>query len=438
VVAAACHHPHLKHRLNAGGRPADHTDRESRAMSLAQDAAPPIAFNPLDPEFIRDPYPTYHRMREAAPIMYTPLDLWVATRHEDIVSILKDRRFGKLFRHRTELRYGPEIFEEPAIRGLGNMMLVLDPPDHTRIRGLVAKAFTPRSIEAMRARIEEIVDELIDKVIDRGEMDLVWDFAHPLPVIVICDMLGLPEDDRGQFLRASSINGRLIDPVPMSRAELDEVNATAVKTNAYFEHLFELRRREPADDLTTLLVQVEEEGEKLTEVELESNVNLLFAAGHETTASMIGNGMLALHRNPDQLAALKADLSLAKNAAEEILRYDSSVQMTSRTALEDVEVGGQVIREGEQIVTILGAGNRDPEAWDAPDDFDIARPSVKAISFGGGIHMCLGAPLGRLEGEIAIRRLVERIPDLKLVNTETPEWRPNFTLRGLKTLPAVW
>jgi cytochrome P450 len=354
--------------------------------------------------------------------------------------VLRDKRFGKDYVERTIRRYGPQIMEEPAFRSMRYWMLQQDPPDHTRLRGLVVKAFTARRVEDMRPRIQQIVDETLDRIVDQGRMDLIEDFAFRLPVTIICDMLGIPEDHREVFYKGAGDGGRLLDPVPLSRAEIDAANAGNLMAQAYFHQLFELRRRSPGDDLTTQLVQAEEDGSKLSNEELTGNIILLFGAGHETTVNLIGNGLLALHRNPDQLALLKANPALITNAIEEFLRYDSSVQSTGRVALEDIDdLGGKKIPKGETVLCLLGSANRDPAVYpDRPDRLDITRPNVRPLSFGGGIHFCLGAQLARIEAEIAIATLLRRLPDLRLDNAENPQWRPTFVLRGLKSLPASW
>jgi cytochrome P450 len=395
-------------------------------------------FNPLDPAFIRDPYPFYRRLREQEPLHRSPLGFVVATRHADIAFLLRDRTLGKRFRERMIRRLGPEALNETAYRGLELMMLTRDPPDHTRLRGLVTKAFTARRVEEMRPRIQALVDGLLDKLADRGEMDVIRDFAHPLPVMVICDMLGIPEQERAPFLESSRIVGRILDPVPVSRAELDRANASSNQLSAYFNDLFERRRRNPRDDLITHLVQAEEAGDRLSNDELFANVQLLFGAGHETTTNTIGNGLLALHRHPDQLALLKADPSLMPNAVEEVLRYDSAVQMTGRASFGPVEIGGFRIEDGEGVICLLGAGNRDPAAHQDPDRLDVRRKDPKPLSFGGGIHHCLGAQLSRIETDIVFRTLFRRLPKMELTEKESPEWRPTFTLRGLTKLPAAW
>ncbi|OQW61828.1 MAG: cytochrome [Proteobacteria bacterium SG_bin9] len=397
-------------------------------------------FNPLAPEFIRDPYPFYDRLRATDPMHVTPFGIIVASRHSEVSLVLRDKRFGKDYVDRTVRRYGPQIMHEPAFRSMGHWMLQADPPDHARLRGLVVKAFTARRVEDMRPRIQQVVDETIDRIIDRGHMDLIEDFAFRLPVTIICDMLGIPEDHREVFHTGSRNGGRLLDPVPLSPAEIKAANDNTLNAEMYFKQLFDLRRRQPGDDLTTQLVQAEEDGSKLSNEELTANIILLFGAGHETTVNLIGNGLLALHRNPDQLALLKANPSLMTNAIEEFLRYDSSVQSTGRVALEDIDdLGGMRIPKGEMVLGLLGSANRDPSVYpDRPDQLDITRPNVKPLSFGGGIHFCLGAQLARIEAEVAITTLLRRLPDLKLDNAENPTWRPTFVLRGLTELPASW
>ena len=322
---------------------------------------------------------------------------------------------------------------------MSHWMLQQDPPDHTRLRGLVVKAFTARRVEDMRPRIQQIVDETLDRIIPKGKMDLIEDFAFRLPVTIICDMLGIPEEHREAFYAGSRDGGRLLDPVPLSRAEIDEANEGHQRSLDYFLKLFDLRRRQPGDDLTTQLVQAEEEGSKLTNEELCGNIILLFGAGHETTVNLIGNGLLALHRNPDQLALLKSRPDLMPNAVEEFLRYDSSVQTTGRVALEDFgEISGKEIKKGDAVLCMLGSANRDPAAYENPDKLDITRSNLRPHSFGGGIHTCLGAQLARIEAQVAIATLLRRLPNLKIDDVVNPEWRPTFVLRGLKSLPASW
>ena len=397
-------------------------------------------FDPLSPDYIRNPYPFYERLRNTDPVHLTEHRSYLASRHAESSLVLRDKRFGKDFVERTVRRYGPKIMEEPIFRSMSHWMLQQDPPDHTRLRGLVVKAFTARRVEDMRPRIQQVVDQTIDAVLDSGHMDLIEDFAFRLPVTIICDMLGIPEEHREAFYKGSRDGGRILEPVPMTQEEIAQANAGNAMARMYFEQLFELRRREPGDDLTTQLVQAEEDGSKLTNEELTANIILLFGAGHETTVNLIGNGLLALHRNPGQLALLKSNPSLITNAIEEFLRYDSSVQLTGRVALQDIpDLGGKKIPKGETVLCLLGSANRDPAAYhDHPDRLDITRPNIRPLSFGGGIHHCLGAQLARIEAEIAISTLLRRLPELRLDDADNPEWRPTFVLRGLKRLPASW
>ena len=397
-------------------------------------------FNPLSPDFIRDPYPHYARLRSTDPVHVNAHGAFVLSRHADASLVMRDKRFGKDYVERQIRRYGPKIMEEPVFRSMSHWMLQQDPPDHTRLRGLVVKAFTARRVEDMRARIQEIVDQTIDAVMAQGHMDLIEDFAFRLPVTIICDMLGIPEDHREVFYKSSRDGGRLLDPVPLTPDEIKQGNAGNMMAQMYFQQLFELRRKTPADDLITQLLQAEDDGSKLTNEELTANIILLFGAGHETTVNLIGNGLLALHRNPDQMALLKSNPALITNAIEEFLRYDSSVQMTGRVTLEDIEdLGGKRIPKGESVLCLLGSANRDPAVYpDRPDQLDITRPNVRPLSFGGGIHFCLGAQLARIEAEVAISTLLRRLPELKLDDAENPRWRPTFVLRGLKEMPASW
>jgi cytochrome P450 len=409
-------------------------------MAMAETKAHRPLLDLTDPRFLSDPYPFYRLLRERAPVWRSPTGLWVLSRHADVAAVLKDPRFGHDFENKlSDPRTRDDLLDEPVFRGLRLSMLVRDPPDHTRLRGLVAKAFTARRLEAMRPKIAALVETLLDAVEPRGGMDVIADFARPLPVLVICDLLGIPEADRPRFLGGYRVSGRALDPTPMTRAELDEVNAIAVRNRGYFEDLFERRRDADGDDLISALLHVRDEHDgRLTHDELAANIGLLFGAGHETTTHLIGNGLLALHRNPDQWQKLVENPALAGNAVEELLRFDSSVQLTSRKAFEDVPLDGTIVRRGESVMCLLGAANRDPEVYADPDRLDITRAGVRAISFGGGIHHCLGAQLARIEGEIAFRRLAQRLPKLALEDKEHPTWKPTITLRGLTRLPARW
>jgi cytochrome P450 len=399
-----------------------------------------VGFNPRDPAFIANPYPAFRELRETTPVWRSPFSRTFLTRYEDSSLLLRDRRLGKDHSDPEALirRFGPTAMREPAVVELSHMMLMRDPPDHTRLRGLVTKVFTARKVEEMRPGIQAITNRLLDKVAGAGEMDAIRDLAFPLPVLVICELLGIPEDDRARFVTATASGGALLNPVPPTRAELDRANEGTLATGAYFEALFEQRRKEPRDDLLSLLVQAEEAGDHLTTEELRANTTLLFAAGHETTVNLIGNGIWSLHGNPSQWAAIRDNPALIPNAIEEILRYESPVQAVARTVAEPIEFGGIEFRKGELIVALIGAANRDPEVFPDPDRLDVTRERLKPLSFGGGIHFCIGAQLARIEAEVVFTTLLRRMPDLKLAGQEPPKWRDSFTLRGLTTLPVTW
>jgi len=407
-------------------------------QAVATESTPAPIFNPASPEFVRNPYPAYHQLRGLAPVFKSPAGFWLATRFDDVNTILRDKRFGKDFEKRTKMQHGEDVFEQPVYNSMRHWMLVRNPPDHTRLRGLVARIFTPKRINALKPRIQGLVDELIDAVEEKGEMNVIQDFAYPLPVNVICDMLGVPVEDRGQFLVASEKSGRLIDPTPLTPEELEETNKGFAEQAKYFQSLIDARRKDPKDDLLTVLAQANEDGDRLSDDELIANTLLLFGAGHETTVNLIGNGLLALLSTPGQFEALKADPSLINGAIEEMLRFDSSVQLTTRTALEDADVNGVQIPAGDTVITLLGAANRDPDAFENPDQFDVTRKAVRPTSFGGGIHHCIGAPLARIEGQIAFETLLRRLPDMRLKDIEHANFKPTYTLRGLIDLPVAF
>ncbi|HEY0181399.1 MAG TPA: cytochrome P450 [Rhodopila sp.] len=405
-------------------------------MSVA--AAQPFDFR--DPAFLADPYPVFRRLRVHAPVWKAPFGRWFLTGYEDTALMLRDRRFGKDYEDPEALtrRFGPTAAQEPAVVELMHMMLMRDPPDHTRLRGLVTKAFTARRIEAMRVQVQDLTDRLLHKVMPLGRMDAIRDLAFPLPVLVICELLGIPEEHRDRFVAGSSTGGALLNPTPPTREELDNANRGTQETGAYFEALFEQRRREPEDDLITQLVQAEEAGDRLTTAELRANVSLLFAAGHETTVNLIGNGIYALLRQPDQWQTLRDDPSLIPNAIEEILRFESPVQAVSRTVSEPLALRGAALAKNDIVVSLIGGANRDPAIFEDPEQLDVTRKDLRPLSFGGGIHFCLGAQLARIEAAVVFETILRRLPDLRLVEPEHPKWRPSFVLRGLTELPVAW
>jgi cytochrome P450 len=319
-------------------------------------------------------------------------------------------------------------------------MLFRDPPDHTRLRGLVSKAFTPRTIEQMRGHIQEIVDRLLGRALAQGGMDVIEDLAYPLPVTVICEMLGVPVDDHLSIRHWSADIARSLDAIGLMPSDKGIVERGQVARRAladYFRALVPERRRRPRADLLSGLIAAEEQGDKLSEAEVISMCLLLFIAGHETTVNLIGNGTLALLRHPEQLGRLRAEPGLVPNAVEELLRYDSPVQRTARITTTEVEIAGHAIGKGAMVVTALGAANRDPAQFPDPDRLDVARRDPRHISFGFGIHFCLGAPLARVEGQIALGTLLRRAPGLTLAET-SPEWRESSVLRGLKRLRVTF
>ncbi len=400
----------------------------------------PPRVDPFDPAFKANPYPTYAELRETVPIHRITLPhgrgVWLVTRYEDVLAIFKDERFVKDWRKvftPERLAQIPHI--PPVMEPLSRNMLETDPPDHERLRALVSKAFTPRLIERMRPRIQAIADSLLDAVEDKGEMDLIDDYAFPLPITVIAELLGVPSEDRNKF-RAWS------DAAVSGNATAEYLETVLVPHmqafSDYLRRMFEEKRKHPKDDLISALVRAEEAGDKLSEDELLGMVFLLLVAGHETTVNLIGNGTLALLQHPDQLEKLRNDPSLIKSAIEELLRYDGPVEISpERFAREDVAIGGTVIPRGEMVRVVIAAADRDPERFPDPDALDITRTDNRHLAFGKGIHYCLGAPLARMEGQIAIDTLLRRMPGLRL--REPPEsmsWRPGMVMRGLQGLPV--
>jgi cytochrome P450 len=392
-----------------------------------------ILFNPMDPEFVADPYPMYHRLRAEDPVHHSPLGFWVLTRYPDVLAMLRDPRLTK----EPIAAFVAARFGVAVPPGLGLSMLDRDPPDHTRLRGLVSKAFTPRALERLRPEIQQIVDGLLDEARGRGSMDLIEEFAYPLPVRVICEMLGVPVKDHERFKGWGLDIARGLDAImlppdsPVGQRSVSGRRALA----AYFRELIAERRAAPRDDMLSALIAAEEAGDKLDEEELLATCILLLVAGHETTVNLIGNGTLALLRHPDQLRKLRERPALIGTAVEELLRFDGPVQRTARIPSEDITIGGQTIGKGEMVMPFLGAADRDPTQFPDPDRLDITRTDNRHIAFGMGIHFCLGAPLARMEGQIAINTLLARLPKLALA-TDRPQFRQSLTLRGLEALPV--
>jgi len=393
-----------------------------------------MQFNPMDPEFVADPYPTYHRLRAEDPVHHSPLGFWVLSRYEDVVWSLRDPR---LIKEPIAAFVAARLGQAPP--GLGLSMLDRDPPDHTRLRGLVSKAFTPRVVEQLRPRIQQIVDGLLDKAATARQMDLIEEFAYPLPVVVICEMLGVPLADHERFKGWGLDVARGLDSImlpPDSEVAVRSIESRRA-LSAYFRELIAERRAHPRDDMLTGLIAAEEAGDKLSTDELMATCILLLLAGHETTVNLIGNGTLALLRHPEQRERLRNDPGMIGSAVEELLRYDGPVQRTARIPSEDITVGSKTIGKGEMVMPFIGAADRDPAQFPDPDRLDIGRTDNRHIAFGWGIHFCLGAPLARVEGQIAINTLLRRLPALALA-TDRPEFRQSLTLRGLASLPVTF
>jgi cytochrome P450 len=386
----------------------------------------------------------FARLREQGPLVYvadygtmngTTEGAWIVTNYDDALALLKDPRFTKDVRKILPQENAEHSPQESLFLAISSNMLMADPPDHTRLRGLVSKAFTPRMIEQLRPRIQEITDELLDAVQDRGQMDLITSFAYPLPITVISQMLGIPEADRQQFRTWTQA---MVNPDELS--DLEARTSMLETFLRYIQTLLSEKRAHPGNDLTSGLVQGEESGDQLSEHELISMIFLLIVAGHETTVNLIGNGTLALLEHPDQMRLLQSDPSLIPSAIEELLRYTAPVSLSDeRWASEDVTLHGQFIRKGEMVYAALIAANTDPQQFADAGTLDITRQEHQHLAFGKGIHFCLGAPLARLEGQIAIGTLLRRLPNLRLAgDPEQLTWNRNPMLRGLTSLPVAF
>jgi len=387
---------------------------------------------------IDNPYPLYHQLREQGPVYWDErANSWVLTCYTDIAAALRDPRYT-VMGFMSDTGWIPEDMRptlEPPLRAVSRQMLFQDPPDHTRLRGLVAKAFTPRMIESLRPVIQQVTGELLDQAGAKGRMEVIQDFAFPLPAIIIATMLGVPPEDREQFNRWSSCFGRLLEGGDSSLEAISEAVSEVSNFLDYFRAIIHARRAAPKDDLLQAMMNAREQGDTLSEDELLGNCILLLAAGHGTTMHLIGNGTLALLRNPDQLRLLNEQPALISSAVAELLRYDSPVQLTSRRAKEALRIGEQPVSAGQEVIMMLGAANHDPVQFVDPDRLLLARQENRHLSFGLGIHFCLGAPLARVEGEIAFSTLLRRFPHLRL-ETDVVEWQPSIVFRGLQQLPV--
>ncbi|MET7692741.1 cytochrome P450 [Streptomyces sp. NPDC005483] len=394
------------------------------------------AFDPWDPAFLADPYPAYAELRAAGRVQYyEPTNQWLVPHHADVSALLRDRRLGRTYQHRfTHEDFGrtaPSAEHEPFHTLNDHGMLDLEPPDHTRIRRLVSKAFTPRTVEQLRPYVTDLAGDLVDRLVAAGGGDLLTDVAEPLPVAVIAEMLGIPEEDRAPLRPWSADICGMYELNPSEDVAAKAVRAS-VEFSEYLRELIAERRKQPGEDLISGLIAAHDEDDKLTEQEVISTAVLLLNAGHEATVNATVNGWYALFRNPEQLAALRADHSLVPQAVEELMRYDTPLQLFERWVLDDIEIDGTTIPRGAEIALLFGSANHDPAVFRDPERLDLTRADNPHISFSAGIHYCIGAPLARIELAASMTALLEKAPTLALA--AEPERKPNFVIRGLEGL----
>ncbi|MGW3940474.1 cytochrome P450 [Streptomyces phaeochromogenes] len=396
----------------------------------------PPTFDPWDQAFLANPYPAYADLRAQGRVhYYEPTNQWLVPHHADVSALLRDRRLGRTYQHRfTHEDFGrtaPPAEHEPFHVLNDHGMLDLEPPDHTRIRRLVSKAFTPRTVERLRPYVDGLASELVGELVAAGGGDLLTVVAEPLPVAVIAEMLGIPESERAQLRPWSADICGMYELSPSEETAEKAVRAS-VEFTEFLRELIAVRRKEPGDDLVSGLIAAYDEGDRLSEQEMISTCVLLLNAGHEATVNATVNGWWALFRNPDQLAALRADRGLVGTAVEELMRYDTPLQLFERWVLDEIEVDGTVIPRGSEVALLFGSANHDPAVFAEPEALDLARPENPHISFSAGIHYCIGAPLARIELAASMGALLDQAPSLRLA--AEPERKPNFVIRGLEGL----
>ncbi|MGF2038356.1 MAG: cytochrome P450 [Nostoc sp. CmiVER01] len=397
-----------------------------------------LKYNIFAPEFNANPYPTYHRLRSEAPVhKYLIGGDWFVTRYADVKAVLRsgcirtDDR-PKLINERSKYLKNKEKNLDTLAYTTSKFLFYMNPPDHTRLRGLLVKSFSPIVVEQMCPLVQEIVDELLNKVRHQGSIDIVADLASPLSVKVISKLLGIPKEAQNQLHQWTNVLSRILDPL-VSLEEYQRMNQATQEIQDYLRSLIHERERNPQQDLISSLITVQEQSDKLTQKEILAVCTLLFGAGEETTGNTIANGILALLNHPEQMEQLKREPIKIQSAVEEIIRYDSAIQMITRIATDDLEIGNQQIKAGEKIVLCLGAANRDPAQFSNPDQLNINREQNHHVAFADNIHYCLGAALARLETQIAINTVIQELPNLKLARDKL-EWRKNIAIRGLKSL----
>jgi pimeloyl-[acyl-carrier protein] synthase len=388
--------------------------------------------------FSANPYPLYRFLRRRYPLLRTPIGFWISTRYDNCVAILRDKRFAAFDLNALDA-FPPDDGLKSMREALQHAIVFRNPPDHTRLRKLMNTFFSPAVVAGLEPTIQRIFDDLLDAVQERGSdargsMDLIADIAFPFPIDVLAEVMGATDEDKPMFRDWMRTLGVPLDPVISANDPGVEVRQAIEAVRRYFSELAADRRTHPREDLISIMVSAEDRGDLASEEELVFSAMFTLLAGHETTMNMIGNGMLALLRDPDSLARLRNDPSLIDSALDEFLRYDSPVQVTFRTALEDIEVAGRTVPRGEHVVVFLGAANRDPERFADPDKLDIARTDNHHLSFAAGPHRCIGEVLARVEGRVAFETILRRMPKLALADPN-PKWRPAMSLRGLKSLP---
>ncbi|WP_321957757.1 cytochrome P450 [Paraburkholderia bannensis] len=389
------------------------------------------------PAFFANPYPMYEKIRAAGALLPVAPNAFVTGRFEVVDALLRDPRMGKTYLQSVAARYGAQATAQPVFQSLNRTLLMMNPPSHTRLRALLMKTFNARQIEKLTSIVEATTQELLERVSSQAGFDLVSDFAYPLPVQIICRLLDIPVAQATILGGAASQLVAAFDLAPLDADALRAADEAALTLERYFQEIVEQRRTQPGDDLISAMLGVEDAGATLTDEEIVSNAVLLFIAGHETTSNMIGNTMIALFRHPQQMAALQQDLALLPRAIAECMRYDGAVQMLVRTAFEDLTVAGVTLARGSVVFMLIGAANRDPAMFAQPDTLDFTRTtSATSLSFGAGIHYCLGARLAMLEMEIAIRSLLARFPEIRPVDIDALEWHRRNNLRGVTSLPV--
>ncbi|GCE02773.1 cytochrome P450 [Dictyobacter aurantiacus] len=407
------------------------------AAAKQQQTAALSLFHLLDPQVLGNPYPLYQRLRTEDPVHWDHfLHAWVVTRYDDVRTVFQQFSADRAFTDEQLSTMGLEKLA-PLARVMVKQMLFMDPPQHTRIRSLASKAFTPRRVELLRSHIQDICDDLLDAVQSKGSMDVIADLAYPLPAIVTAEMLGVPTSDWRQLTAWSADFAQILGNFQHNPDFAAQALKTVEEMLEYFSAHVKDQHEHPREGLISAFISAEVDGDHLSDDEIVVNTIITMVGGQETTTNLIGNGLLTLLRNPEQLEKLKTNLALVPSAVEEMLRYESPSQHTARLAPDDIELGGKQIKKRQAVIAVMGAANRDPERFEDPDRFDITRTNNRHMAFAWGNHFCFGAPLARIEGQIVFDTVLRRMPDLQLV-PEPIQWRDNLGLRGIKSLPVTF